>query len=279
MSQRDKQTSENRAPNRWIPGLWRHRGLLWQFTLRNVELRHRGSHLGLIWSVLNPLLMLSLYVFIFGIVFPGRFNPAHPESRIDYALGILLGLSVFHLFAEVLGTAPTVIVTNPNFVKKVVFPLEILPASSVGASVFHATISLVLALVGIVFVGPGLTANALWLPFILLPMLPLLLGIAWLISALGVFFRDISQLVGFFTMVLLYASCVFFPSSTLPPYAWAILRFNPLLLAVELLRDVVMWHQAINPFHLIYLYVSGTLACLVGYWCFRKTAPAFADVL
>lgn len=276
--------STKRSPSlvgslRFAPDLWRNRELLWQFTLRNVELRHRGSHLGLVWSLLNPLLMLALYVFIFGYVLRGRFNPTHPESKIDYALGIFLGLTVFHLFAEVLGTAPTVIVSNPNFVKKVVFPLEILPASSVAASVFHASISLFLALLGVTFFGPGLSVQALWLPVILLPLLPLLLGTAWLISAVGVFFRDFGQIVGFLSMVLLYASCVFFPSSTLPPFAWAILRFNPLLLAVELVRNSIMWHEAINPVHLTYLYISGMAVCLFGYWCFKKTAPAFSDIL
>lgn len=268
-----------RSSFQFLPSLWRQRGLLWQFSLRNVELRHRGSHLGLMWSVLNPLLMLGLYVFVFGYVFGGRFNPAHPESRIDYALGIFLGLTIFHLFADVFGAAPAVIVSNPNFVKKVVFPLEILPASNVAASVFHALISLTLALVGIVVVGPGLTVHALWLPAILAPLLLLLLGTAWLVSAVGVFFRDIAQMIGFITMALLYASCVFFPSSSLPAYVWAILRFNPLLLAVEMARDAVMWHTAVNLNHLAYLYLSGGIACWLGYWFFRKVSPAFADVL
>lgn len=263
----------------FVGDLWRQRELLWQFTLRNVEMRHRGSHLGFIWSVLNPLLMLGLYVFVFGYVFQGRFNSANPESHIDYALGMFLGLTLFHLFAEVIGGAPATILANPNFVKKVVFPLEILPASNVAASVFHATISLVLALTGIAFFGPGLSVQTLWLPVILLPLLLHLLAIAWTISAIGVFFRDIGQVTGFASMVLLYASCVFYSSSILPGWVWAIFRFNPLLLAVELARTTVMWHGSINPTHMIYLYVSGAISSVAGYWVFRKTAPAFADVL
>lgn len=266
-------------PFGFVPDLWRNRTLLWQFTVRNVELRHRGSHLGFAWSVLNPLLMLALYVFVFGYVFRGRFSASHPETRIDYALGIFLGLNVFHLFAEVIAVAPTVIVANPNFVKKVVFPLAILPASSVGSSVFHAMIGLVLSILGIVIIGPGLSVYAIWLPFILLPLLALLLGIAWLLSAIGVFFRDISQMMVFITNVLLYASCILFPSNVLPHYAWNILRFNPILLAVEQIRVTVMWHSAANPVHIAYLYAIAIVTCVVGHYAFRKVAPAFADVL
>src|SRR5882757_10050444 len=124
MSQPTKPSSVFAGPLRFATALWRHRELLWQFTLRNVELRHRGSHLGLIWSLLNPLLMMGLYVFVFGYIFGGKFSVLPNETKIDYALAIFLGLTVFQIFAEVLATAPTVIISNPNFVKKVVFPLE-----------------------------------------------------------------------------------------------------------------------------------------------------------
>ena len=264
---------------RFVPDLWRNRTLLVQFTLRNIELRHRGSYLGFIWSILNPLLMLALYVFVFGYIFRGRLNPAHPESRMNYAFGIFLGLILFHLVAEVLSVAPSVIVSNPNFVKKVVFPLEVLPAANVGASIFHATISLVLALLGIALLGPGLSVHMLWLPAILFPILFLLLGIAWFVSAIGVFFRDIGQVMGVLSMILLYASCVLFPSTSLPPAVWMVLRFNPLLIAVDLARGTVMWHLPVNFIHLAYLYAVSIGFCLVSYWFFRKTAPAFADVL
>lgn len=279
MSQPTSPLPKFAEPFRFATDLWRHRELLWQFTLRNIELRHRGSHLGLIWSILNPLLMLSLYVFVFGFVFRGRFNAHRPESQIEYALGVFIGLSLFHFFAEVLGGAPGIIVGNPNFVKKVVFPLEILPASNVVASAFHATISLVLALVGVALFGPGLTVQTLWLPFIVLPLLFVLLGTAWVVSALGVFLRDIGQLIGFLTMVLMYASCVFFPSTILPYWVWRILRFNPLLLAIEMTRDAVLWKTPINLIHFSYLYIFALICASVGYWIFRKTAPTFADVV
>ncbi len=117
------QTAVSPGPFAFVRDLWRHRELLWQFSLREVELRHRGSHLGLIWSLLNPLLMLSLYVFVFGYIFGGRFGVLPNETRMDFALGVFLGLSIFQFLAETLSAAPNLIVVNPNFVKKVVFPL------------------------------------------------------------------------------------------------------------------------------------------------------------
>ena len=268
--------SEGHGP---VPALWRHRSLVWQFIVRNVEVRHKGSHLGLVWSFANPLLMLALYVFVFGFVFGGSFNAIPGETKVDYGLGIFVGLSIFHFVSEVLGQAPTVIVANPNFVRKVVFPLEILPVATVGASFFHFLISIGLALLGVAFLGPGIGTGVLWLPVIVVPVLLWGLGVAWLLSALGVFFRDINQLVGFLTMALMFASAVFYPASKIPPEAWAVLRLNPLIHAIELSRDAALWGLPMSIPHLAYLWASGVTACIVGYYTFRRLRTAFADVV
>ena len=260
--------------------LWTHRELLWQFTLRNVELRHKGSHLGLIWSVLSPLLMLGLYVLVFGYIFGGSFGVVPHETRADYALGIFFGLTLFQFVAEVMGVSPSLIVSNPNFVKKVVFPLEILPASSVGGAVFHLMISLGLALISLVlFVDRPLTLELLWLPVIITPLILFCMGVAWFFSAIGVFFRDLSQGMQFITMALMYSSAVFFPASKIIHPIWVFLRFNPVLLAIELARNTALWGQPINTTHLAYLYASGFVTCWLGHLAFRRMKPAFADVL
>lgn len=259
--------------------LWRQRSLIWQFVVRNVELRHKGSHFGLIWSFLNPLMMLSLYVFVFGYVFGGRFNAIPGETRVDYGLGIFVGLSLFHFVAEVLGVAPTVIVSNPNFVKKVVFPLEVLPTATVGASFFHFLVSIALAVTGIAILGPGLQWGMLWLPVIFLPVMLWCLGIAWFLSGIGVFFRDIGQVMQFLTMALMFASAVFYPVSAIPEPAWAILKFNPLIHAIELSRDAALWGIPISLEKLGFLYATGLAACMAGHWVFQKLRGAFADVL
>jgi lipopolysaccharide transport system permease protein len=258
--------------------LWLQRELLWQFTLRNVELRHKGSHLGLVWSFLNPLLMLGLYVLVFGYIMGGRFGVLPQETQVDYALGIFIGLTLLHVVSETLGLAPSLIVGNPNFVKKVVFPLEILPAAMVGAALIHLLISLALTLISLLLAGVGLTLAALWVPVILVPILLLSLGIGWFFSALGVFFRDLGQIVQFVTMVLLWCSGVFFTAQKYPA-AWVYLRYNPLLLAIEMTRDALLWHRPVNLHHLGYIYAVGLVACYLGYAAFRRMRPAFADVL
>ena len=113
------------------PSAWHHfarrRDLWWQFTVRAVEMKHRGSYLGIIWTVINPLLMMGLYLFVFGTIFGGSFHALADETKLDYALGLFLGLTFFNVLAETISIAPSLIVTNPNLVKKVVFPLEVLP--------------------------------------------------------------------------------------------------------------------------------------------------------
>lgn len=259
--------------------LWMHRELLWQFTVRSVEIRHRGSHLGLVWSILNPLLMLALYVFVFGEIFNGKFGILAYETKWDYAMGVFLGLILFHTVAEVMGIAPTTIISNPNFVKKVVFPLEIIPASSVAASVFHMLISLVLLLLSMLVLGSKFSFSMLWLPVIFLPIVLMCLGLGWFLGSIGVFFRDVNQVVPFLSMALMFGSAVFYPVHAIPAGAWTVMKFNPLLVAIDLARKVTLWHLPINPAQLVYLFVVGILACTVGHWFFRRMKAAFADVL
>jgi lipopolysaccharide transport system permease protein len=269
-------TPSHRSPAAFATNLWRYRDLLWQFTQREVELRHKGSHLGLIWSLLNPLLMLGLYVVVFTFIFNARLPN---ESRVDYALGVFLGLTIFQFLAEIISIAPMIIVGNPNFVKKVVFPLEILPASTVGAATFHMLVSLGLLLIGVAVMGDGLTLQIFWLPVLVLPLALFALGLVWVLAALGVFFRDLSQLAQFLSLVLMYASAVFYPVERIPAAVWQFLRFNPLLLTVDMARNAVLWDHSPNFKHLAYVYVVGLIMCYVGHHVFRKLKPAFADVL
>lgn len=260
--------------------LGQHRFLLWQFTRRNFELTIRGSHLGLLWSILNPLLLMGLYVYVFGYIFGGSYGVIPHESTLDYAMGIFLSLTVFNLVSDVVCIGPTIIIANPNFVKKVVFPLEILPAAAVGASVMRFFISIFLVFGGIALGGIHLTWAACWLFPIMLPILFLCLGISWAISALGVFFRDIGQLTIFLSQALLYASAIFYSPRIIPHHGlWQVLLYNPLLIAVDLVRDVVLWRLPVSWSHLTYLYVVGMAACSLGYALFQRLKPSFADVL
>jgi lipopolysaccharide transport system permease protein len=260
--------------------LARKRDLWWQFTVRAVEMRHRGSYLGILWSVLNPLLMLGVYVVVFGVIFGGHFGVLPDETHTDFVLAVFLGLTCFHLVAETMAAAPTMIVINPNLVKKVVFPLEVLPLAQLGSFWFHCCISLALMLGGAFLFGRGLPlAGLLWLPVILLPLVLLSIGLGWLFAALGVFFRDLAQVMPFVTQVLLYSSAIFYPLSRIPASLWTVLRWNPLLHIVQLARGVLLWGLPVNGLHLGYVYVCGFAMFFLGRWVFSRLQPAFADVI
>ena len=261
-------------------GLARKRELWWQFTVRAIETRHRGSYLGIIWAVLTPVLMLGLYGVVFGEFLKSRFNVLPNETTSDYVLALFLGLTLFQLLAEALVVSPTVIVTSPNMVKKVVFPLEILPLSQLGSAWFHFLISLALMLAGTAIWGRGLPLAGLgWLPLILLPLLLFSAGLSWIFSALGVFFRDITQGMPFFIQVVMYCSAVVYPRSRITPSIWTVLKWNPFLHTVGLARDVLLWNHPMNYRQLAYTYVCGIVVCVFGRWLFHKLQPAFADVI
>jgi lipopolysaccharide transport system permease protein len=258
----------------------RKRDLWWQFTVRAVETRHRGSYLGWIWAILNPLLMLAIYAVVFGKIFGGHFGRLPNETPADFVLAMFLGLIIYHLLAETIAIAPTLVVSQPNLVKKVVFPLDVLPTAQVGAFCFHFFISLGLMLAGAVFFGRGVSlAGICWLPVILAPLVLMSVGLAWIFAALGVFFRDLTQAMPFVALILLYASAIFYPLSKISPEIWMFLKWNPLLHLVELARDALLWNVPINLKHLAYTYACGLLLLAAGKWIFMKLQPAFADVI
>lgn len=265
------------------PSLWNRfaikRDLWWQFTVRAVEMRHRGSYLGFIWAVLNPVLMAALYVTVFRLVFKGHFGVLSDETGTDFAVAVFMGLILFHIVAETVAAAPTFIVGQPNLVKKVVFPLEMLPLAQLGAYWFHAMISLALCLLVQGLFGRGFTTSLLWLPVILFPLLLLTVGLGWLLAAAGVFFRDIVQVVPVLSQILLYASAIFFSPHIIPSSVWAVLKWNPLLHTVNLARHTVLWGQPLNAAHLLYTWLVGGAVFLLGAWFFRTTKRAFSEAM
>jgi lipopolysaccharide transport system permease protein len=225
--------------------------------------------------------MLGIYYTVFGLVFAGRFGVLPRETPTDFALAMFLGLILYQLLADTLGSAPLTVVGNPNLVKKVVFPLEILPLSQVGGLWFNLLVGLVLVLGGSLVFGRGVSWGGLaWLPVIVLPLLLLSAGLGWLLSALGVFFRDLAQAMPFVAQVILYASAVFYPVSRITSHwVWAILRWNPFLHTVVLAREVVLWGLPISVAPLAYTYAVGAAVFLFGRWLFLRLQPAFADVI
>ncbi len=258
---------------------YRYRDLLRQLILRNIRSRHKGSYLGSIWQVLNPLLMMMLYTFVFGFIFKGSYHSSPEETKLDYGLGIFLSITIYQFLAEILMVSPTLMVSHPNYVKKVVFPLDVLPVAVVGTALYHFCLTLTIVVMGIVFLGPGLSINALWIPVILFPFFLTALGLAWIFSALGVFFRDINQLTTFLSLALLYASAVFYSSKQIPSAIWQFIKFNPLIHSIELSRQTLLWQQSPDIPSLVYLYGFSIVFVWIGFIAFNKMKPAFADVI
>lgn len=259
--------------------LWGNRNLILSLTRRQIAGRYRGSVMGLAWSFFNPLLMLVIYTFVFSVVFKARWGIPGQESNVDFGIMLFIGMIIHGVFAECVNCAPGLILSNVNYVKKVIFPLEILPWVAMGAALFHGAVSLLVLLAAlIIFVG-HIPATALLVPVILLPLIFATMGFAWLLSSLGVFMRDIGQITGMITTVLLFMSGVFFPIGTLPePYrTW--LALNPLALVIEEGRNVLILGKLPDPVSWCAIMALGLFTAWAGFAWFQKTRKGFADVL
>ena len=262
-----------------VRNLWRQRGLILHMTKRDVIGRYKGSVMGVLWSLFNPLFLLVIYTFVFSVVFKARWGAGPVESKSEFAILLFVGMIVHALFAETLSRAPVLILNNVSYVKKIVFPLEILPAVAICAALFHALVSVfVLAVVFIVLNG-YLQWTAIFLPLVLLPMMVLTLGIAWGLASLGVFLRDVAQPIGLIMTALLFASPVFYPLTALPEFIRPWLMLNPLTFVIEQARAVLIFGQLPNWTGMaIYSLVSVAIAWM-GYAWFQKTRKGFANVL
>jgi lipopolysaccharide transport system permease protein len=266
------------SPREMIASLWRNRELIKVTAKREILGRYRGSIMGILWAFLNPLLMLIVYTFVFSVVFNARWGSGS-SSKTEFALVLFAGLMVFNLFAECINRAPTLIISNANYVKKVVFPLEILAATTLVTALFHGLISLgVWLLAYVVFFGvPHVTA--LYLPLILLPFILFIMGLTWSLASLGVYLRDVSQFTGVITTMLMFLSPIFYPATALPENYRHLLYLNPLTPVIEQTRDVLFWGKA-PDFQMLAIYwlVTAIIAWLGFVW-FQKTRKGFADVL
>lgn len=256
----------------------RQRTLLWQFARRDVLARYRGSLLGLGWALLNPLLMLGVYTFVFRSVFHARW-PGTGEDDLAFALQVYAGLIVFNLFAEVANRAPRLVLEQPNLVKKVVFPLELLPWVALSAALFHLTINVVVLLVAVTLIQGALPLSALALPLVVAGFAPFLLGMAWLLAALGVFLRDIGQLMAMLTSLLMFLSPVFYPVSALPERWQGLLTLNPLTTPILQLRAVALEGRW-PAWEMLAGHAALSIAvAMAGAFAFRLARKGFADVL
>lgn len=258
--------------------LWRHRELIAQMARREVIGRYRGSVMGLAWSFFNPILMLVVYTFVFSVVFKARWGTGS-ESQTGFAVVLFVGMIVYGLFAETVNRAPLLILSNVNYVKKVIFPLEILPVAGMGAALFHTIVSLCVLLAAILLINGSLAWTAIFFPLVILPLLIATLGIAWFLASLGVFVRDAGPTIVIITTAMMFLSPVFYPVSALPEKFQAWLMLNPLTFIIEQSRAIMIFGKLPDWSGLgIYTVVSLLLAW-AGFWWFQKTRKGFADVL
>lgn len=266
------------SPTEMVATLWRNRELIHASAKREVVGRYRGSILGLFWSFFNPLLMLVVYTFVFSEIFKARWGGGG-DSKTEFALVLFAGLIVFNLFAECANRAPGLILSNPNYVKKIVFPLEILPFVGLLAALYHALISLIVWLVAYVVLYGVPHITVLYLPLVIGPFCLFIMGFTWLLASLGVYLRDVSQFIGVLTSVLMFISPIFYPATVLPEKYRKMFFLNPLTPVIEQTRDVLFWGNT-PDFLLLSMYwvVTAAIAWL-GFAWFQKTRKGFADVI
>jgi lipopolysaccharide transport system permease protein len=256
-----------------------HKLLITQLLRRDIESRYRGSMLGILWSLITPMLMLAVYTFVFQTVFKSRWSDTAGDTQLGFAIVLFLGLSLHGLLTEILVKSPMLILGHQNFVKKIVFPLHILPCVNLLSASFSFAINFILLMLLIFIEQSSIPLTALFLPLILMPYLLLLLGLGWFLAALGVYLRDIQQVMGTLATLLLFLSPIFYPPSVLPESFSAWLFLNPLSLIVESSRAVLIYGQIPDFFALGVYFAIALIVAVSSYQFFRRVRPGFADVL
>lgn len=254
------------------------RNLIKTLVRREVLGRYKGSLFGILWSFFNPIMMLIIYTFFFSVVFASKWSVGS-NSKTEFASLLFIGLIVFNLFSECLARSPGLITENINYVKKVVFPLEILPIVSLGSALFHMIISCGVWLISY-FVFFGIPYPTIFLmPIIILPLIFFILGITWIFASLGVYVRDIGQMIGVIIPALMFLSPIFYPINSLPENYQIFVKFNPLALVIEQSREVLFWGKT-PDFAEYFIYLAASLSiAMLGFFWFQKTRKGFADVL
>ena len=258
--------------------LKRHFALVVQMAKRDVAGRYRGSFAGLFWSFFNPLLMLAIYTFVFGVLFKARWS-SQQMGHLQFAIILFAGLNINTLFSECANHATTLITENTNFVKRVVFPLETLSWSVLGAALFHLLVSTGVLLVMLLIANGRVPWTVVLFPLVIACFLPLVAGAVWLLASLGVFLRDLKQVVVIITVVLMYLAPIMYPATMIPVGYRHLLYLNPLTIIVEASQNVLVWGRPPIWSHLaIYALVSCLFAWAAFAW-FEKTRKGFADVV
>lgn len=256
----------------------KHRTLIFDLAKREVASRYKGSAAGLLWSFFNPLLMLAVYTFVFSVIFQSKWAGGS-GSKTEFALVLFAGLIVFGLVSEIIGRAPVLIVGNVNYVKKIIFPLEILIYVAGMSAIFQLLASIFVWLVFycIFFGVPPLTI--LLLPLVIFPVFLMTLGFSWFLASLGVYLRDTPQVVAIIVTILMFLSPIFYSSNSIPENYRYLIQLNPLTFAIETARDVMLWGKPVVWMAWLQQTAAALFIFWIGFTWFQKTRGGFADVL
>ncbi|MBO9715288.1 MAG: ABC transporter permease [Pseudoxanthomonas sp.] len=245
---------------------------------REVIGRYKGSFMGLFWSLVTPLLMLLVYTFFFSVVFQSRW-PEATGSKTAFAIILFSGLMIFNFFAECVSRAPTIVIGNTNYVKKIIFPLELLPIVVMGAAAFHLLVSFIVWL-GFYLYFMGLPSpSVLYIIPILVPLVLWICGLMWIVSSLGVYLRDVNQFVATVIPAMMLLSPVFYPATTLPEEIRPLFNVNPLTFIIEQTRAVLVFGHGLDWATWSRQLLGSFLFAWIGLTWFQKTRKGFADVL
>lgn len=274
------QTSVEVTPVNMLRNLWRRRELIQQLVNRELVLRYRGSYLGVLWSFVTPLLMLLIYTFVFSVVFKARLGPnANEASLVEFALTLYAGLIAFNVFAEVVNRAPRLVLSVPNYVKKVVFPLEVLPVVALGSALVNSVISVGVLILGNLVFSRAFSTTLYLFPLAYIPLILLCLGLGWFLASLGVYIRDIGQGIGLAVQMLFFLSPIFYSVSTLPESMRRWYALNPMTTILAGFRQSLLWGETLDwAAWWAWMGLTAALA-LLGYAWFMKTKKGFADVM
>ncbi|MCB0208250.1 MAG: ABC transporter permease [Anaerolineae bacterium] len=262
-----------------IQNFWVHRALIHQLTKREILERYQGSYLGLVWSFITPLAMLAVYTIVFSVIFKSRWENTVTGSRAEVAMIIFTGLIAFEVFNETMLTAPRLVVSRANYVKKVVFPLEILSISKMGSTLTNSLFSLLILLIGTTIFMGGFSWMIIFLPLMYIPLILLCLGLSWFLASLGVFIRDIAHLLGVIVRILFFLTPIFYPASIVPPQLGILLHLNPLTFIINHFRRVILWGQMPDWGEYLVVSMGAFIIYLFGYIWFMKSKKTFADVI
>ena len=266
-------------PVRMVLDLLSRRDLIAKFAWRDVVGRYKGTYLGMIWSLLNPLMTLAVYTFVFGVILKARFTTGPSGGYGAYALILFSGIIVFNVFSVCISRASLLIADNPNYVKRVVFPLEILPVAALGSSLVSAGLGLIVLIPALVIFSSKISSTMYMFPFTILPLCAMTLGLAWFLASTGVFVRDVGQVITVFLQLLFFVSPVIYPLSAVPERFQLLARINPLTTILENARRTLIWGQPLEWGWWALVTVVSVVVMLLGYLWFMRTKRTFADII